>query len=90
MTFAEMLDAAIDKSGRPLRRIAEQVGISAQHLHDLRRNRRGTSPEVAEKLAVVLGLDAPTFVQLVRERAARDFLTMIRGCPHCGWPMKRP
>ncbi len=88
--LSEALDAAIDQSGRTLRHIAEEAGVSAPHLHDVRRDRRGLDPDTARRVAKVLGIDEKSFVFYAQERSAQGFFTNLgRGCPNCGWPHDR-
>lgn len=85
--LSEALDAAIDQSGLTLRAIAEAAGISAPHLHDVRRDRRGLDPNTARRVAKALGMDEKSFVFYATERSAKSLFTNLgTGCPNCGWP----
>lgn len=57
-TFGERLREARAAQKKPIREVAEAVGISPSYYHDLENDRRVPTPWVIEAVCELLGLDA--------------------------------
>lgn len=49
---------------QPITRIAEGLGVSRQHLHDILAERRPVSPEMAVRLTAMFGSSVETWLRL--------------------------
>lgn len=89
MRFAKRLEKAIIDSGKSMKQIAQELGVSASHLSDLKNGKKAPRPSMYRRLADYFGFDvtellfdespvtqAPT-VPVMAQRAADAVAHMV-------------
>lgn len=76
MEFAARLSRAIVDSGKPMKQIAQELGVSPGHLSDLKNGKKRPRPTTIRKIAGYFGFDVAELVmgdfQTVSARGAAE------------------